>query len=403
MLIRLALLSSVLADLGRVEQFLRNRNTKEACDVPCEYFAELFSDLDDEIKALKAENDLIKEDLTRLTIENVEQNSKINTLQGESNDQNVAIESNAVSISTIDDSVSNLSESLQDTQGDMLLLSTQVDEMTADLVDVQKSVGDLDNNIVSLSDDLTTVTSSVDALENNFVELSDNFEELTDELDDIIGHDNTTDNELDDLKDQVADLASDLTTLDEIVQDIDDDLTSLSTSFEDALIVTKEWQNKTDDRLDAIESSLGQTTTQPDVEPTQPPTDCPNEAEKTECLHWCDQTVVICLTQCDSHDNSCLSDCWRDQDQCHKKCPCNENCPNGCVGCSHWSCPENLTGECPDDATCPPQGDCLDGADDKKIDCGDDKIDTDGCLALGCCWQPVYDSNGNYPWCSYPV
>ena len=79
---RLALFSSVLADLGRVEQFLRNKDTREACDVPCEYFAELFSDLDDEIKALKAENDLIKEDLTRLTIENVEQNSKINTLQG---------------------------------------------------------------------------------------------------------------------------------------------------------------------------------------------------------------------------------------------------------------------------------------------------------------------------------
>ena len=123
---RLALFSSVIADLGRVEQFLRNKDTREACDVPCEYFAELFSDLDDEIKALKAENDLIKEDLTRLTIENVEQNSKINTLQGDSNDQNVAIESNAVSISTIDDSVSNLSESLQDTQGDMLILSSQV-------------------------------------------------------------------------------------------------------------------------------------------------------------------------------------------------------------------------------------------------------------------------------------
>ena len=50
--IRLALFSSVLADLGRVEQFLRNKDTREACDVPCEYFAELFSDLDDEIKAL---------------------------------------------------------------------------------------------------------------------------------------------------------------------------------------------------------------------------------------------------------------------------------------------------------------------------------------------------------------
>ena len=123
---RLALFSSVLGDLGRIEQFLRNKNNREACDVPCEYFAELFSDLDDEIKALKAENDLIKEDLTRLTIENVEQNSKINTLQSDNDDQNAAIETNSASISTVDDSVSNLSESLQDTQDGMVVLSTQV-------------------------------------------------------------------------------------------------------------------------------------------------------------------------------------------------------------------------------------------------------------------------------------
>merc|ERR1712062_434319 len=146
MLIRLALFSSVIADLGRVEQFLRNKDTREACDVPCEYFAELFSDLDDEIKALKAENDLIKEDLTRLTIENVEQNSKINTLQSGNDDQNTAIESNSVLISTIDVSVSNLSESLQDTQDDMMLLTTQVDDVTSDIVDVKESVGGFEND-----------------------------------------------------------------------------------------------------------------------------------------------------------------------------------------------------------------------------------------------------------------
>ena len=68
----MALVSSALADLASIERFLKNRDTKEACEVPCEYFAEIFSDLDDEIKSLKAENDMIKEDLTRLTIENVE-------------------------------------------------------------------------------------------------------------------------------------------------------------------------------------------------------------------------------------------------------------------------------------------------------------------------------------------
>ena len=93
--------------------------------MPCEYFAELFSDLDDEIKALKAENDLIKEDLTRLTIENVEQNSKINTLQTEnaSNANNIA--ENSDTISTIDDSFTSLTESVAATENDISDLTSQ--------------------------------------------------------------------------------------------------------------------------------------------------------------------------------------------------------------------------------------------------------------------------------------
>ena len=114
-----------MADLGSIDRFLRNRDTREACDVPCEYFAELFSDLDDEIKALKAENDLIKEDLTRLTIENVEQNSKINTLQTEnaSNANNIA--ENSDTISTIDDSFTSLTESVAATENDISDLTSQ--------------------------------------------------------------------------------------------------------------------------------------------------------------------------------------------------------------------------------------------------------------------------------------
>ena len=45
--------------------------------------------------------------------------------------------------------------------------------------------------------------------------------------------------------------------------------------FENASIDASEWRYETEQRLEVIEFSLGQTTTQPDVEPTQPPTDCP--------------------------------------------------------------------------------------------------------------------------------
>ena len=57
--------------------------------------------------------------------------------------------------------------------------------------------------------------------------------------------------------------------------DIGNDLTDLSLTFENASIDASEWRYETEQRLEDIESSLGQTTTQPDVEPTQPPTDCP--------------------------------------------------------------------------------------------------------------------------------
>ena len=59
------------------------------------------------------------------------------------------------------------------------------------------------------------------------------------------------------------------------VLDIENDLKDLSLTFENASIDASEWRYDTEQRLEAIESSLGQTTTQPDVEPTQPPTDCP--------------------------------------------------------------------------------------------------------------------------------
>ena len=48
--------------------------------IPSEIFQEVFQDVDDEIKDLKRTDDLIKTDLTTLTIENVNQNAQIQSL-----------------------------------------------------------------------------------------------------------------------------------------------------------------------------------------------------------------------------------------------------------------------------------------------------------------------------------
>ena len=59
------------------------------------------------------------------------------------------------------------------------------------------------------------------------------------------------------------------------VQNIENDLTDLTLTFQNESSDASEWRGETEDRLDEIDAILGQTTTQPDVEPTQPPTDCP--------------------------------------------------------------------------------------------------------------------------------
>ena len=183
-----------------------------------------------------------------------------------------------------------------------LLTLRKVDDVVSDIVDVKESVSGVENDLEVLTDEVTTVKDSVDVLDTGFNELNDNFVELTEDLDEIIGHDNSTDSELDELKDQVADLANDLNNLDDLgpdfkatlllhalfyldeqssvlksaeVHEIDSELSYLSMTFENASFDASEWRYDTELRLEAIEASLGQTTTQPDVEPTEPPTDCP--------------------------------------------------------------------------------------------------------------------------------
>ena len=60
------------------------------------------------------------------------------------------------------------------------------------------------------------------------------------------------------------------------VQNIENDLTDLTMTFRNESSDASEWRDETEGRLDEIDAILVQTTTQPDVEPTQPPTDCPS-------------------------------------------------------------------------------------------------------------------------------
>ena len=53
----------------------------ENCEVTCAIWEEIFEDIDDALKDLKATDDIIKSDLTRLSIDNVEQNKRLETVE----------------------------------------------------------------------------------------------------------------------------------------------------------------------------------------------------------------------------------------------------------------------------------------------------------------------------------
>ena len=59
----------------------KKSGTYENCDVSCAIWEEIFEDIDDTLKDLKATDDIIKSDLTRLNIENVEQNNRLQTVE----------------------------------------------------------------------------------------------------------------------------------------------------------------------------------------------------------------------------------------------------------------------------------------------------------------------------------
>ena len=59
------------------------------------------------------------------------------------------------------------------------------------------------------------------------------------------------------------------------IYELRNDFELLKYDFRLASVDASEWRYETENRLETIESNLGQTTTQPDIEPTQPPQTCP--------------------------------------------------------------------------------------------------------------------------------
>ena len=56
------------------------------------------------------------------------------------------------------------------------------------------------------------------------------------------------------------------------------------------------------------------------------------------CRNDLEESYITCLAEC-SHDPVCMSDCLRIYDQSLEKCPCGEECPNGCP-CEGYECTE---------------------------------------------------------------
>ena len=54
------------------------------------------------------------------------------------------------------------------------------------------------------------------------------------------------------------------------------------------------------------------------------------------CERQCETDYIDCTLACS--DTNCLLDCGRTLNDCIQDCPCNTNCPHGCVDCQNPIC-----------------------------------------------------------------
>jgi len=69
---------------------------------------------------------------------------------------------------------------------------------------------------------------------------------------------------------------------------------------------------------------------------------CPDHELLEICEQYCLNDQIDCFVACGS-DTNCVADCNRAHARCSSDCPCNENCPNGCYGCSNPLCQDSTT------------------------------------------------------------
>jgi len=69
---------------------------------------------------------------------------------------------------------------------------------------------------------------------------------------------------------------------------------------------------------------------------------CPDHELLEICEQYCLNDQIDCFVACGS-DTNCVADCNRAHARCSSDCPCNENCPNGCYGCSNSLCQDSTT------------------------------------------------------------
>ena len=67
--------------------------------------------------------------------------------------------------------------------------------------------------------------------------------------------------------------------------------------------------------------------------------ECGDQAEKTRCENKVLSNYYLCTSGCNESDDQplCMGECNRGYVEELKKCPCNENCPDGCL-CPEFEC-----------------------------------------------------------------
>ena len=72
--------------------------------------------------------------------------------------------------------------------------------------------------------------------------------------------------------------------------------------------------------------------------------ECGDQAEKTRCENKVLSNYYLCTSGCNESDDQplCMSECNRGYVEELKKCPCNENCPDGCP-CPEFECESPVT------------------------------------------------------------